>query len=112
MPRGAFCPVSFGPATLALSGTGLARRLRSTRSMRTSPRLLTTYGDFAADLVGGGEEKVAIAAHAPSGVLDYAAGDLVVIDSYRLHQIRPFVGERMSVTAHVVFADERWQSSF
>ncbi len=47
-------------------------------------------------------------------VVDYAAGDLVVIDSYRLHQIQPFVGERdrMSVTAHLVFADGRWQAWF
>ena len=53
MPRGAFCP-KLRSANAALSGTALARRLRSTRSMRTSPRLLTSYGDFAADLVAEG----------------------------------------------------------
>jgi hypothetical protein len=60
------------------------------------------------------EEAVATAARAPSAVADYAVGDLVVIDSYRLHQIQPFSGgrDRLSVTAHLVFADGRWQSWF
>ena len=37
-----------------------------------------------------------------------------VIDSYRLHQIQPFAGarDRISVTAHLVFADGRWQAWF
>ena len=53
MPRGAFRPeASVGePRPL---GPALARRLRSTGSMRTSPRLLTSYSDFAADLVAEG----------------------------------------------------------
>jgi hypothetical protein len=61
-----------------------------------------------------GEDDVAAAARAPSAVIDYAAGDLVVIDSYRLHQIQPFVGERdrLSITAHIVFSDGRWQIWF
>ena len=50
------------------------------------------------------------AARADSTVADYAAGDLVLIDSYRLHQIQPFAGarDRLSVTAHLVLAGEGW----
>jgi hypothetical protein len=60
------------------------------------------------------EAAIATAAQAPSAVAEYTAGDLVVIDSYRLHQIQPFSGERdrLSVTAHLVFADGHWQSWF
>ncbi len=60
------------------------------------------------------EEDVAAAARADSAVVDYAAGDLVVIDSYRLHQIQPFSGDRdrLSVTAHLVLADGGWQAWF
>jgi hypothetical protein len=66
------------------------------------------------DAVWEGQDEVTAAAQAASAVVDYAAGDLVVIDSYRLHQIQPFVGERdrLSITAHLVFADGRWQSWF
>ena len=62
----------------------------------------------------GDDDVAAAAAQAPSAVVDYAAGDLVVIDSYRLHQIQPFVGarDRLSITAHLVFADGRWQTWF
>jgi hypothetical protein len=61
-----------------------------------------------------GEDDVTAAARAPSVVVDYAAGDLVVIDSYRLHQIQPFVGarDRLSITAHLVFAGGGWQTWF
>jgi len=60
------------------------------------------------------EQAIAAAARAPSAVADYAAGDLVVIDSYRLHQIQPFTGarDRLSVTAHLVFRDGCWQAWF
>ena len=66
------------------------------------------------DALWDGEDDVAAAARAPSAVVDYAAGDLVVIDSYRLHQIQPFVGERdrLSITAHLVFTNGRWQAWF
>ncbi len=62
----------------------------------------------------GDDDVAAAAAQAPSAVVEYAAGDLVVIDSYRLHQIQPFIGERdrLSITAHLVFADGRWQAWF
>ncbi len=44
----------------------------------------------------------------------YAVGDLVVIDSYRLHQIQPFSGgiDRISATCHVAFATGAWESWF
>lgn len=44
----------------------------------------------------------------------YEAGDLVAIDSYRLHQIQPFDGarDRISATCHVAFAAGAWESWF
>ncbi len=44
----------------------------------------------------------------------YEAGDLVVLDSYRLHQIQPFTGgvDRISATCHVAFASGAWESWF
>jgi hypothetical protein len=45
---------------------------------------------------------------------DYGVGDLVVISSYRLHQIQPFTGEadRISATCHLAFAAGQWESWF
>ncbi len=50
----------------------------------------------------------------PSATVEYAAGDLVVIDSYRLHQIQPFEGarDRVSITAHLILRDGAWQIWF
>lgn len=44
----------------------------------------------------------------------YGIGDLVVIDSYRLHQIQPFSGavDRISATCHLAFANGAWESWF
>jgi len=44
----------------------------------------------------------------------YGAGDLVVIDSYRLHQIQPFAGarDRISATCHIALEAGRWESWF
>ena len=44
----------------------------------------------------------------------YAAGDLVVIDSYRLHQIQPFDGtiDRISATCHAAFVGGQWEIWF
>lgn len=44
----------------------------------------------------------------------YAAGDLVVIDSYRLHQIQPFSGslDRISATCHAAFVAGQWETWF
>jgi hypothetical protein len=50
----------------------------------------------------------------PQVTCTYAAGDLVVIDSYRLHQIQPFTGaiDRISATCHAAFVQGRWESWF
>jgi hypothetical protein len=60
------------------------------------------------------EAEMAAAAQGGSVVAEYQAGDLMVIDSYRLHQIQPFTGphDRVSVTAHLVFSGGAWQSWF
>lgn len=49
-----------------------------------------------------------------SAVCEYAAGDLVVIDSYRLHQIQPFPGarDRISATCHAAFVAGQWETWF
>jgi hypothetical protein len=54
------------------------------------------------------------AERAGSVTIDYAPGDMVVIDSYRLHQIQPFDGprDRLSLTAHAVWDGDRWVSWF
>ncbi len=50
----------------------------------------------------------------PHVTCEYAAGDLVVIDSYSLHQIQPFSGatDRISATLHAAFVEGRWESWF
>ncbi len=50
----------------------------------------------------------------PSVTCLYRAGDLVVIDSYRLHQIQPFEGarDRISATVHLAFVSGQWESWF
>lgn len=51
---------------------------------------------------------------AASVTCDYAVGDLVVIDSYSLHQIQPFEGttDRISATIHAAYVEGRWESWF
>jgi hypothetical protein len=46
--------------------------------------------------------------------VDYGVGDLVAIDSYRLHQIQPFAGarDRISATTHLVQHDGAWHAWF
>jgi hypothetical protein len=50
----------------------------------------------------------------PAVTLAYGAGDLAVIDSYRLHQIEPFTGDhdRVTVTAHVARGLGGWEIWF
>jgi len=50
----------------------------------------------------------------PHVTCDYGVGDLVVIDSYRLHQIQPFSGDvdRISATVHAAWVEGRWESWF
>lgn len=42
--------------------------------------------------------------HVPSATVPYAPGDLIVLDSYRLHQIEPFAGpsDRVTATVHAL----------
>jgi len=64
----------------------------------------------------GADDEAAIAAavRAPASLAHYGCGDLVVINSYRLHQIQPFAGnrDRISITAHLLRSPEGWQSWF
>ena len=51
----------------------------------------------------------------PSALVSYEAGELLVLDSYRLHQIQPFggAGRRISATLHAVEAtDGVWDTWF
>lgn len=50
----------------------------------------------------------------PSLLCEYAAGDLLIIDSYRLHQIQPFEGatDRISATCHAAFVAGEWETWF
>lgn len=50
----------------------------------------------------------------PSVVVPYDVGDLVLLDSYRLHQIQPFGGERdrVSATCHAAFVSGQWETWF
>jgi len=61
-----------------------------------------------------GDDQVAEPERIPSLIVDYGAGDLVAIDSYRLHQIQPFEGprDRVSITAHLVHTGRQWQAWF
>jgi hypothetical protein len=61
-----------------------------------------------------GADEVAEPERGESLLIEYAAGDLVAIDSYRLHQIQPFAGDRdrISVTAHLVRRHGRWWTWF
>jgi hypothetical protein len=51
---------------------------------------------------------------AESEVIAYGAGDLVIIDSYRLHQICASTGplDRISATGHAVRTAAGWQAWF
>jgi 2OG-Fe(II) oxygenase superfamily len=64
----------------------------------------------------GGEDEASLAraAQSPSVTIEYGVGDLVAIDSYRLHQIQPFTGvrDRISATAHLVLTDAGWRLWF
>jgi len=60
-----------------------------------------------------GDDEVENPDELESVTLEYGVGDLVAIDSYRLHQIQPFEGalDRISATAHVAL-DEKWHCWF
>ena len=50
----------------------------------------------------------------PFAIADYARGDLVAMNSYRLHQIEPFEGaaDRISATLHTAYVAGEWESWF
>lgn len=50
----------------------------------------------------------------PHVTCEYGPGDLVAIDSYRLHQIQPFDGDRdrISATCHAAFVAGQWETWF
>jgi hypothetical protein len=52
--------------------------------------------------------------HIPSAIVPYETGDLVVLDSYRLHKIEPFAGpeDRITATVHAVYTSEGWEAWF
>lgn len=54
-------------------------------------------------------------ANAASALVEYGVGDVVVFDSYRLHQIQPFEGaaDRVSATVHAAeIAGDTWETWF
>jgi hypothetical protein len=61
-----------------------------------------------------GDDTPPAVADLPSVDIDYGPGDLLVFDSYRLHQILPFAGDRdrVSVTAHLVLGPLGWEAWF
>jgi hypothetical protein len=61
-----------------------------------------------------GEQRPPTDVGEPQAVVGYGAGDLVVIDSYRLHQIEPFTGtcDRIVCTAHLARALSGWELWF
>jgi hypothetical protein len=62
-----------------------------------------------------GEDEASEAARSrPSALVPYRAGDLVVLDSYRLHRIQPFEGmrDRLSATAHGAHVGGQWHVWF
>lgn len=99
---------------------GLGARHRDARL-----RALTAVAMFQPATEGGGlavwdvlyrgedhpsEEELARGRH----VVEYGVGDVVVIDSYRLHQIQPFRGGyRISATVHAAETDRQtWECWF
>ena len=47
-------------------------------------------------------------------IWNYEAGDLLLMNSYRLHQIQPFAGprDRISATCHAAWVAGRWETWF
>ena len=61
-----------------------------------------------------GADEVEGADRLPSTLVEYTEGDLLIMDSYRLHQIQRFEGrrDRVSITAHAVFEGGAWHAWF
>lgn len=63
----------------------------------------------------GRDHPTAAQRRAPSTLIAYRVGDVVVFDSYRLHQIQPFTGtrDRVSATVHAAELDAGlWETWF
>lgn len=66
-------------------------------------------------LYHGSEHPTDEELEAPSEIVEYGRGDLFVFDSYRLHQIQPFAGDRprVSATLHACEVDRGlWECWF
>ena len=117
-PAGAICAQRGGD--IHFDTEGLTPAHVSERSPALTVVLMLSPPD------SGGELRVWDVAHAgsddhededleqPSVLCAYAAGDLVVIDSYRLHQIQPFEGpnDRISATCHAALVAGTWETWF
>ncbi len=66
------------------------------------------------DLPYDGHDDPALAELRAPGIVPYAAADLVLFESYRLHQIEPFGGAsaRVSATCHVARLSGKWVGWF
>ncbi len=98
-----------------LSEAQLSRRARALTLVLTLQPAASGGGLQVWDRMYAGEDRgVVPPPEVTSAVLDYEAGELVVIDSYRLHQIMPFQGsaDRMSATVHVVEEGDVWEAWF
>lgn len=100
---------------------GLAQRHLDRRKPALSLLLMldapeTGGGTRIWDVFYAGEDVVEPALlEASNAVIEYAPGDLLVFDSYRLHQIQPFGGtrDRVTLTAHAAEVDpNRWEVWF
>jgi hypothetical protein len=100
--------------TEGLSEEQLAARLPALSPILMLQPPLEGGGLRVWDALWEGHDDVTAAAQAPSALVEYGAGDLVVIDSYRLHQIQAFCGERdrISITAHLASVEGRWLAWF
>jgi hypothetical protein len=81
---------------------------------RTYSAAAAPADEAAADASGTRHDVLPDALPPPAVTLAYGPGDLAVIDSYRLHQIEPFTGDRdrVTVTAHVAQGLGGWEIWF
>lgn len=99
---------------------GLSRATRKARSPAISLVLMLQPPESGGALrlwqarYEGAPHPTAAQCNAPSIAVPSGPGDLVVFDSYRLHQIQPFTGEtdRISATLHAATVGAAWESWF
>lgn len=98
-----------------LTEAQLARRARAITLVLTLQPAIAGGGLQVWEQLYSGEESVPEPPAGAAGtVLDYEAGELVVIDSYRLHRIQPFQGDlnRLTATVHAVEEGDLWEAWF